>query len=334
MKAKKLRIAFLLDPLEKLSWQDDTSCTIMAEAGRRGHAVYAIQMGGLIAENRAVFAQVARLNVSTKEGIRILETVDRLNLRKLDIVFIRKEPPFDSEYLYATQILDRIAEAVWILNSPEGLRRTNEKLSILEFPEHIPPTLVSARAEEINAFARKIGPRIIVKPLDQKGGQGVMLLDSSHGEFHETLLRITEHGKKTVMSQPFLPEVQETGDVRVLLLGGKILGTFCRVPLKGGFLANMDQGGRAVSHKLTPRERKISLRVGSQLLKHGHHFVGIDLISEKLTEINVTSPAGIFEMNQLEGGRLEEKVVDELERKIRLRNSSRKTAGWKQLRKN
>ena len=214
-----------------------------------------------------------------------------------------------------------IKDETFILNSPSGLRETNEKLSILDFPDFITQTLVSAQSSHIFQFARERNERIIVKPLDQKGGQGIHRFDPSQPDLEENLRRITQNGTKTVMAQKYISLVEKTGDVRVLLLGGKILGAFSRIPPEGKFIANMDQGGVAVKHTLTSKEKKMAETVGRELLTKGHHFIGIDIIGEYLTEINVTSPAGTFEIDQLLETQTSARVVDYLENVIAGRSS-------------
>ncbi len=317
MAPKKLKLVFVLDPLEKLNWSDDTSCSIMAEACKRNHDIFALEMGNTFFKNATVFASVKKIRISTPEGISVLEEIKEFKLAEANVIFIRKEPPFDSEYLYLTQLLELIADKTFILNSPSGLRETNEKLSILEFPEFITSTFASPNPSLILQFARELSERIIVKPLDQKGGRGIHRFDPKQTDLEESLCRVTQNGTKTVMAQKYISAVEKTGDVRVLLLGGKILGAFSRIPPERKFIANMDQGGVAVKHTLTPVEKKISEAVGQKLLTKGHHFVGIDIIGERLTEINVTSPAGIFEIDQLLGTQTTRQVVDYLEKQVR-----------------
>ncbi len=317
MAPKKLKLVFVLDPLQKLSWSDDTSCSIIAEACKRNYDTFALEMENTFLKNSEVLASVKKIQIAAPAGICILEEIKEFKLAGADVIFVRKEPPFDSEYLYLTQLLELIKNETFILNSPSGLRETNEKLSILEFPEFITSTFVSPNPALILQFARGLGERIIVKPLDQKGGQGIHRFDPKQTDLEENLRRVTQNGSKTIMAQKYISAVEKTGDVRVLLLGGKILGAFTRVPPEGKFIANMDQGGVAVKHALTAVEEKISETVGQKLLTKGHHFVGIDIIGERLTEINVTSPAGIFEIDQLHGTRTSRQVVDYLEKQVR-----------------
>ncbi|MBI4431590.1 MAG: glutathione synthase [Candidatus Omnitrophica bacterium] len=312
-----LKIVFVLDPIEKLDWKEDTSCAIMTAACARGHEVFALEMGGAYVRNSVLSARLRKLNVTSSQGISVTDDIPDFNLSDADVIFIRKEPPFDSEYLYLTQLLGLISGKTFILNSPAGLRETNEKLSILEFPMFIAPTLVTANASFIARFAKELNGKIIVKPLDQKGGQGIRRFEPREAALEKTLARLTQNGCKTVMAQQYLSAVQQLGDVRVLLLGGKILGAFSRIPPEGKFIANMDQGGRAVRHKLSRSEEEISRVVGETLLIKGHHFVGIDIIGERLTEINVTSPAGTYEIDQLEGTNTAQQVADYLERQAR-----------------
>jgi glutathione synthase len=223
-------------------------------------------------------------------------------------VFIRKDPPFDRAYLYATLLLDRARGVTRIINDPRGLRDANEKLYAMNFPAFTPRTLVTADRDTIHDFAREVGGMAVVKPLDGAGGAGVMLLRSDDKNARAIVDTLTHEGERLAMVQEYLPAVMQ-GDKRVLLLEGEVLGAILRVPRSDDIRSNIHVGGSVVPAEVTPREREMIAAMKPKLVEDGLVFVGLDVIGERLTEVNVTSPTGIQELGRFTGTRPEDQVI-------------------------
>ena len=320
---KLLKIGFLMDPMEKILLDVDTSISIMMEAQKRGHQIFYIEPEDLVYENGTLGAEARQVLTSRTTGFKTVSR-KRMDLKTLDVIFNRKEPPFDASYLYLTQLLELIEPRVFIVNSPRGVRKANEKLYILEFPKWIPPTFVSNEPERIETFFKKEKSDLIVKPLDERGGKGIHLIRRGSRNAREILNEMTQCGAKWVMAQKFLNQGLTKGDKRILLLNGELLGVFGKIPKKGEFRANLSLGAKHVRATLTKKECQLIEELRPKLIRDGLYFAGIDVIDGKLLEINVTSPAGIPEINELEKTHLEVQVVDFLEQSS-LRGSRRLT---------
>ena len=314
-----LRIGFVMDPMKDLV-EGDTSSTIMMEAEKRGHEIWYIEPKDLYVKNSAVFSKAKQVCVSGGPRFQVLKSAE-FQLSKLNLVFNRKDPPFDVSYLHLTQVLELIANRVPIVNDPVGVRKANEKLYILEFPKWIPPTLVTQNPAQIEKFQNKLKSTLILKPLDQKGGTGIQLLPRQSKAKKRILNQITRHGKKWIMAQKFLKINLTRGDKRILFLNGKVIGQYRKIPKPGEFRANISLGGNYERTDLTKRERQMARELGPQFIRDGLYFVGIDAVDGFLIEINVTSPAGITEIIELEGKHPEVEVVNLLEA-LALRHSS------------
>jgi glutathione synthase len=231
---------------------------------------------------------------------------------------MRKDPPFDLEYYFATQVLSLVDPThTFVINDPRGLREANEKLYALNFPTLIPPTLVTRDADRLKGFMGEMGGEMIVKPLDFAGGAGVFHLHRADRNLNALLETATVHGTRMVMAQRYLPEAR-TGDKRVIVLDGKPLGATLRVPREDETRANIHVGGTCEHAPLTLRDREICATIDPRLRADGLHFVGLDVIGDWVTEINVTSPTGVQEINTLDGVRLESQVIDFVEARAAL----------------
>ena len=231
-------------------------------------------------------------------------------------VFVRKDPPFDRAYLYATLMLEHARSATLIINDPRGLRDANEKLYAMHFPEWMPRTLVTADRERIHEFVREVGGAAMIKPLDGAGGVGVLKLSAGDKNARGIVDVLTREGRWLAMVQEFLPEVT-VGDKRVLLLDGEPLGAVLRVPRADDIRSNLHVGGQAVPTELTAREQALVAAIAPKLRADGLYFVGLDLIGERLTEVNVTSPTGIQELGRFTGTRPSERVIAWAEQRAR-----------------
>lgn len=314
-----LKLLFVTDPLERFDPIRETSLLMMREAGRRGHEIYATRPEQLSARRLSLSSAVQKLKVVGKAGgkdwLRVLETKTR-ELRSFDAILLRKDPPFDQNYLHHLYLLDLISREVYMMNHPRGVLAGSEKILPLHFPELVPETLISADFETLFDFAKKQKQGTVIKPLNSSGGRGVFLLRHPKAEnFRVILEAATDNFSRHVVAQAFLPEVTK-GDKRIVLLGGEPLGAFVRRPAKGEHRANLHAGGSAHPAKLSASDRKILDTLQPTLRLMGLDFVGLDVIGDKLTEINVTSPMGLYEINQANGSRTEAKVVDFIEQKI------------------
>lgn len=280
----------VLDPIEGLAPRTDTSLAIIDQARGRGITVDTATIGNLFFESHAA---VIAADVSGRQRMRALDDYG--------LIFMRKEPPYDLAFHYATQLLSLTKTLV--VNSPSALRDFNEKLIALPFLQHMPPTLVSSDPELIGNFLARHGDSVI-KSLDSFQGKSVQKITSAD---QATVESFSQGGTQPVMVQKFLDNVRN-GDKRVMLLGDKFLGAALRRP-REGYHANFARSD-ALKTELTAKEQKIIDEVGPWLLRHGIHFTGLDLIDEQLTEINITCPTGIIQISELEGRKLSEQIVD------------------------
>jgi glutathione synthase len=226
---------------------------------------------------------------------------------------MRKDPPYDAVYHTATQILEFARGTTFLLNDPRGLREANEKLYAFHFPDLLPPTVVTRRMDELRAFLAAQGGDIVLKPLDGFGGAAVFRVRSGDSNTNAIFEVSTHNGQRAVMAQRYLPEGKQ-GDKRILLLGGEPIGCLLRVPQGDDIRSNLAVGGKGVAAELTDRDRQICARLAPRLQQDGLHLVGLDIIGSYLSEVNVTSPTGIQSIDRLHNVRLENKVVDYIER--------------------
>ncbi|MDP3277468.1 MAG: glutathione synthase [Deltaproteobacteria bacterium] len=314
-----MRIAVIMDPIASVNIDMDTSFALMLAAQARGHELFFLQQKHLRAEGSELFATVWPVQLARKAppAHAVLGEPFELSVGKdLDAVLIRTDPPFDSHYLYTTLLLELVRGQTLVVNDPRGLRDANEKLYAMHFADVMPRTLVTQSARAIAHFVANEGGRAIIKPLDGNGGRGVMVLRSDDLNYNAIVEVATDEGRRPVMVQEFLPAVAE-GDKRVLLLDGELLGAILRVPKKGEARSNLHVGGSAVPTELTEKELQIVARVAPKLRADGLYFVGLDMIGERLTEVNVTSPTGIQELSRFTHSDPEGKVIAWLEARVR-----------------
>jgi glutathione synthase len=298
-----MKILFVADPLESFKIYKDTTFAMMREAQKRGHQVVACQMTDVRWQrSEAVSAQVRHITLTGQPDTWFTETSSsRANLKDFDAVIMRTDPPFDSEYFYATHLLSQAErEGAKVFNSPAALRNHPEKLAILEFPQFIAPTLVTRSEADIRAFHAEHGT-IILKPLDGMGGTGIFKVGADGMNLGAIIETLNQGGAQTVMVQKFLPGIAQ-GDKRVLLIGGKPV-PFClaRIPQGGEVRGNLAAGGKGVAQPISERDREIAEALGPILFARGLMLVGLDIIGENLTEINVTSPTCFQEITDQMG---------------------------------
>jgi glutathione synthase len=316
MADRPLTLLFLMDPILGIDVTKDTTFVLMLEAQRRGHRVLVCELADLHVDSGRAAARARDVRLRREVGNHAdLGPPKSVMLDDVcDGVLQRKDPPVDSSYVTATQILMLCRRAV-VLNRPEGILAANEKLYALGFGDLMAETCVSRSIPDLIDFLAKLGGEMIVKPLDGKGGEGIFHVRNDDRNLFSILEQATGFGARWTMAQRYLPDVRR-GDKRILLVEGDPIGAVLRVPAERETRANLHVGGRAVRAELDDADRRIVTRLAPALRRDGFFFVGIDVIGGFLTEINVTSPTGIQEVNALEGVQLEAKVIDALERRL------------------
>ena len=311
-----MKFAFFLDPLEGIKIAKDSSFAMMREAARRGHAIHVFHQEDMVLKGGIVSAACREIFLTGKSPDWYESGEGKIaDLSGFDAVLMRKDPPFDMEYYYATQLLE-VAErhGAKVINKPASLRNWNEKLAIARFPEFTPPTLVARQEQALREFL-EVHRDIVVKPLDGMGGSGVFRLREHDPNIGVIIETATLFGEKTVMAQRFVPQI-ENGDKRILVVGG-VPAPFClaRIPKQGETRGNLASGGRGVAQPLTARDIEIAQAVGPVLEAEGIWLAGLDVIGENLTEINVTSPTCMQEIFDQTGCDVAKMMIDLLERR-------------------
>ncbi|HET7732142.1 MAG TPA: glutathione synthase [Usitatibacter sp.] len=309
-----MKLAFVLDPLERLKAYKDSSIAMMREAARRGHEIHAFEARSMFVRDASVHTRAWRLSIDEDDNWYDVTAEDDVRLAAFDRVMMRKDPPFDQEYYYATLLLERAeAEGARVVNSPRALRDWNEKLAILRFPRFTPPTLVASAMDRIHAFIDEHGD-VVVKKLDGMGGTMIFRVRADDPNRNVIVETITDDGARTVMAQRYLPEIAR-GDKRVLVIDGKPFShCLARIPKAGETRGNLAAGGRGVAQPLGARDREIGEAVGAELVRAGIVFAGLDVIGDSLTEVNVTSPTCIVEIAEQTGHNAARDLLDVLER--------------------
>jgi glutathione synthase len=312
------KFAFVMDPLESVLQDKDTTFVFMLEALARGHEIFHLGLKGLYAQGHQASAFARRCEVMRGQPhYRFLDDGHPYPLEAFDAIFMRKDPPADDAYIFATMILSLAdSRRTFVLNSPAGLREANEKLYALNFPGAIPPTLVSYESARLKQFMKEQGGEMVVKPLDGHGGESVFLARGDDRNLNPIIEAVTRMETRPIMAQRYIPEIRE-GDKRVILLDGEPLGGTLRVPRDDEHRGNIHVGGNCVKIDLTPRDLEICRMVGPRARRDGLYFVGLDIIGNYLTEVNVTSPTGVQEIDQLNGVNLEAKVIDFVEERVK-----------------
>lgn len=310
-----MRLLFVMDPAETMSPDKDTSFAFLRAARALGHTSWHCLPQHVSLRGAQGFASARAIAVSNTPPHYQLGVPERLELTSFDAILIRKDPPFDAAYLYLTQQLDRVKDRVLVVNDPRGIRDANEKLFAFHFEQYTPRSLVSASPREILDFVSEVGGQAVLKPLDGAGGSGVVTVSLQDRNARSLVDIWTHEGKRLAIAQEYQPAVR-VGDKRVLLLEGKPLGAILRVPREDDVRANIHAGGTVQPTELSPAEAAIVAGVGPKLVEHGLFFVGLDLIGEKLIEVNVTSPTGIQELSRFVGRPVEEDVIRWLEARV------------------
>jgi len=295
-----MRLGVVMDPIGSINIKKDTSFAMLLEAQSRGWELYYMEQTDLYLEEGKVMAACCRLSVDNNpDGWFELGAKTEKPLAELDVILMRLDPPFDMDYIYSTYLLEQAeAEGVLVVNKPQSLRDANEKLFTAWFPQCCAPTLVTSQMDRIRQFLSKHDD-IIIKPLDGMGGASIFRLKKADHNLGVVLETMTDHGKKLTMVQRFLPDIKH-GDKRILIINGKpVPYGLARIPAKGETRGNLAAGGTGEGRELTDRDRWLCEQIGPTLVEKGLLFVGLDVIGDYVTEINVTSPTCVKELDAL-----------------------------------
>jgi glutathione synthase len=312
---RAMKIAFQMDPVQSVDIYADSSFRIAEEAQARGHELFFYTPDHLAFEEGRITARGHAMTVRREQGNHVdLGPREKVDLADYDVVWLRQDPPFDMHYITSTHLLDKLAGQTLVVNDPFWVRNYPEKLLVLDFQDLTPPTTVARDLETIKEFKEKHGD-IILKPLYGNGGAGVFRLDANDRNLTSLHELFTGFSREPLIVQKFLPDVSN-GDKRVILVDGEPVGAINRVPAAGETRSNMHVGGRPEKIGLTDRDREICAAIGPLLKEKGQVFVGIDVIGDYLTEINVTSPTGIQELERFDGVNIAEKIWQAIEAKL------------------
>ena len=311
-----LKVAVQMDPIARINIRGDSTFALLLEAQKRGHTLSYYTPDKLSQRGRDVIAPVQALNVRDEVGNHFtLGEAKREDLSTFDVVLLRQAPPFDLAYITSTHLLERIHPKTLVVNNPASVRNAPEKLFVMDFPQLMPPTLISRDLDEINAFREQHGA-VVMKPLHGHGGAAVFRVMPQDMNFGSLFDMFSVTFKEPWVIQRFLPEVKN-GDKRIIMVDGEFAGAVNRVPAADDLRSNMVRGGAAQATELSQREHEICATVGPALRERGLLFVGLDVIDGNLTEINVTSPTGIRAITRLGGPDIAVKIWDAIEAKRR-----------------
>jgi glutathione synthase len=307
-------LGVLMDPIEAIHVKKDSTLAMLLEAKRRGYALSYLTQGSLVLRHATAFGHAMPLDVrDDPHDWFTLGKPQWLELGSLDVILARKDPPFDAQFLYDTMVLELAqAAGALVINDPRGLRDANEKLFALHFPQCCAPMLVARDAAELKRFAHEHG-KVVFKPLDGMGGRSIFLTSGSDPNLNVIIETLTEEGRAFAVAQKFIPEIS-AGDKRILLIDGEpVPYALARMPQGDEFRGNLARGGKGVGVPLSERDRWIAAQVGPELVARGMRFVGLDVIGDWLTEVNVTSPTCIRELDAQFGLNIAGQLFDAIE---------------------
>ena len=316
MSQNPLRIGVLMDPTSTIQIDADSTFALALEAQARGHQLWHFLPTAISYQQGQVTATAHAMTVQrVADNPAPLGNAETLNLATdLDVILMRQDPPFDMQYITLTHLLEGIGDQTLVVNNPREVRNAPEKLFVTEFAQFMPPTLITRDEQAIRAF-REQHPHTIVKPLFGNGGAGVFYLKPDDENLSSLLENLLGASREQLMVQAYIPEIRQ-GDKRIILVDGEPIGAINRIPADGEARANLHVGGRAAKVELTDREREICSALGPVLRQRGLLFVGIDVIGDYLTEINVTSPTGLQELQRFDGTDGPALIWDAIERKV------------------
>lgn len=313
-----MKIAFLANPLSGFKTHKDTTYAMMVEAARRGHEIYALQHHDMAWRNGTVVAKASRITMTGNANDWYRADEPQIQaLTAFDVVLERTDPPFNMEYVYATYLLEQAEkQGARIFNRPQAIRDHNEKLAILQFPQFVTPTVVSRDEAILRAFQQEHGD-VILKPLDGMGGDGIFRVKADGMNLGSIIETLTHHGNRSIMAQRYIPDIVK-GDKRVLVIGGEVV-PYClaRIPQGDEVRGNLAAGGLGKAQEISARDREIGETLGPVLMQRGLLLVGLDVIGDCLTEVNVTSPTCFQEIEQQTGFKVAAMFIDAVEKAVR-----------------
>jgi glutathione synthase len=310
-------LGVVMDPIQSINFYKDTTLSILLAAQNQGFKLFYMEQQDLFLENGAPFAEVRPLRViNNPKGWYELDKASAVPLNELDVVIMRKDPPFDSEFIYSTYILEAAEKrGTLVVNKPQSLRDCNEKVFATEFPQCTPPLLVSRSLKRLKAFLQE-HQEVVYKPLDGMGGTSIFRVKAGDQNLNVILETLTKFGSETIMAQKYLPEISD-GDKRVLVVNGEVI-SFClaRIPSDSDFRGNLAAGGQGEVRPLSDRDRWIAEQVAPVLVERGLLFVGLDIIGDYLTEINVTSPTCVQEIDRIQNTAIGDKLITAITKRL------------------
>ena len=300
---------FVMDPIEKIDVKGDSTYMLMLEASRRGHTVAYCTPDQMFVRGGRAFAQMTFCTVQEHAPYFVQHQNCDCDLGEFHVVWMRKDPPFDMDYIFSTYMLDLVPSTTMVLNDPRSIRNANEKMFALEFISFCPETMVTREIARARDFARQLTGKVVIKPWDGNGGRGVLVSRHDDPNFRSMLEILTDNEQRYILVQQYIPEIVQ-GDKRIILINGEAVGWMNRIPQPGDHRGNMHVGATVDTFTLTEKDKEICAAIGPRLRELGLVFVGIDIIGEYLTEINVTSPTGIQEINPMMGIKIESLITD------------------------
>ncbi len=314
-----MRSLFVMDPLDRLDVKGDSTYVTMRECSDRGFDVWMCTPDDLWARDGRTWSRATPVRTTEEAPFFHVSPNEERDLGSFDVVWMRKDPPFDMDYIFTTYLLEMAPPSTLVVNHPRGLKLFNEKMWVQQqWPELQPPTLITNEIARLRAFVREREGRTVLKPWDGNGGRGVLVTQGDDANLSSMIELLTQQGDHYVIAQAYVPEVTQ-GDKRILLFDGEPVAGLLRIPESSDHRANMHAGARVQSMSLSDQDREICDALAPALRQWGLLFVGIDIIGRYLTEINVTSPTGLREVNRLDGRKLEAELVDCVLAKLRAR---------------
>jgi glutathione synthase len=314
----RIRLGVVMDPIDRIKPAKDTTLAMLLEAQRRGYALEYLTQSDLWVLEGKLGVRLRALTVKDDPARWFeLGPVREADAGELDVILMRKDPPFDMEYIYTTFLLERAEEAgVLVVNKPAALRDVSEKAYTMWFPEFTPETMVTRSMSDMRRFVERYGAAV-VKPMDGMGGRSIFVLQKGDPNTGVILETLTDHDRRYAMIQRYIPEIVSGGDRRILVIDGEPFEhVLARIPAEGENRGNLAAGARGEGRDLTPREREICASVGPVLRDKGILFAGLDVIGDRLTEINVTSPTGVRELDRFYGANILGRLFDAIERRL------------------
>lgn len=307
-----MKHAFVMNPLDQVNRFKDTTYFLMLAAQNLGKEVYYVDPDSIFLDHNVVKGYGNKIIIDDgSDNPFCLEQFGKIFLDKMDVVWVRTDPPFDRRYFYVSLLLDYLSKEVKVVNRPSALRNWNEKLAALRYPNLTPLTLMSRNVEDIHHFL-SIHKHIVIKPVDGFGGKGICFAKINDSDVVTLLNSVTKNGRHWIIAQEYLPAAKQ-GDKRILLLDGHPLGAILRLHAEDAELNNLDQGGKALPAKLTENDLEICSNLSKDLVENGIRFAGIDVIGDKLIEINVTSPTGLQEMSRFDKYEYHHQIINAMD---------------------